>query len=31
MAVFSAAVAWHVGSRETELVERLLNGGTTER
>ena len=28
MAVFSAAVAWHAGSRETELVEGPLNGGT---
>ena len=27
MAVFSAAVAWHAGSRETELVEGPLNGG----
>ena len=27
MAVFSATVAWHAGSRETELVEGPLNGG----
>ncbi len=27
MAVFSAVVAWHAGSRETELVEGPLNGG----